>query len=150
MTIRSGLAIGQVAREAKCSVASIRYYEEIGLLPSAGRRSSGHRVYGTSDLKRLVFIRRCRDFGFSLDKVRELLGASTPGTPCSEAREIAVSQLKAVRSKLLELQLLERTLARFVANCTSTCVDWIVDECTLFDDISAPPRSNCCGGSISK
>ena len=144
---RSGLAIGQVAREAKCSVASIRYYEEIGLLPSAGRRAGGHRVYGSSDVKRLVFIRRCRDFGFSIEKVRELLAASAPGTACAEARDIAAAQLRVVRGKLLELQLLERTLAGFVANCSSTCADGTVEDCTLFDDITTRTASSCCGAS---
>lgn len=144
MTTRSGLAIGQVAREARCSVASIRYYEEIGLLPSAGRRAGGHRVYGASDVKRLTFIRRCRDFGFSIDKMRELLAASAPGTPCAEAREIAAAQLRVVRGKLLELQMLERALAGFVANCSTTCADGTVDECTLFDNISAQPGPRCC------
>lgn len=100
----SGLAIGQVAREAKCSVASIRYYEEIGLLPNAGRRPSGHCAYGSSGVKRLAFIRRCRAFSFSIERVRELLASQRPAPPCTDARDIAYDQRQIVRGKLLELQ----------------------------------------------
>jgi len=140
-----GLSIGEVARQAKCSVASVRYYEEIGLLPSASRKSGGHRVYGSVDLKRLSFIRRCRDFGFSVAETRELLAVSTPGTPCADAREIAVARLRTVRSKLIELKALERSLAGFVQNCSSTCAGGTVEDCTLFDDMTRQPMANCCG-----
>ena len=141
----SGFSIGDVARQAKCSVASVRYYEEIGLLPSASRRPGGHRVYGTVDLKRLSFIRRCRDFGFTVAETRELLAVSSPGTPCADAREIAAARLRTVRSRLIELQALEASLAGFVQNCSSTCEGGTVEDCTLFDDISRSATVNCCG-----
>jgi DNA-binding transcriptional MerR regulator len=147
VTNRSGLSIGLVAREAGCSVASIRYYEDIGLLPSAGRRAGGHRVYGSDDVRRLVFIRRCRDFGFPIQKVRELLAASSAETPCKEARDIAAVQLRTVRNKLVELQALERALAGFVLNCDANCASGTVQDCTLFDDISAQPILACCGNA---
>lgn len=142
---RSGLSIGEVARQAKCSVASIRYYEDIGLLPAAGRRSGGHRVYGLSELNLLAFIRRCRDFGFSIAEVRELLAMSKPGTPCAEARDIAASRLDRVRTKLSELKALEQSLAAFVSNCSATCAGGTVENCTLIDDIVGEPDARCCG-----
>ena len=142
---RTGFSIGEVARQAQCSVPSVRYYEQIGLLPSAIRRAGGHRVYGSSDLKRLSFIRRCRIFGFSIAEIRELLAVSERGTPCAEAREIAAARLQAVRAKLVELQALERSLAGFVRNCDVTCDSGMVEACTLFDDIAGRTRSACCG-----
>ena len=142
---RSGLSIGELARQALCSVPSVRYYEQIGLLPSASRRAGGHRVYGSDDRKRLSFIRRCRDFGFSVAEIRELLTVSARGTPCAEARGIAMLRLQAVRAKLLELQSLERSLARFVRNCDKTCDGGKVEDCTLFDDIAGETASTCCG-----
>lgn len=142
---RSGLSIGEVAGQTGCSVASVRYYEQIGLLPSAGRRSGGHRVYGMVDLKRLRFIRRSRDFGFSIAEIRELLAVSARGTPCAEARDIAAARLNAVRAKLLELQSLERALAGFVRNCDVTCESGNVEDCTLFDDITGETGPACCG-----
>ena len=142
---RSGLSIGEVAKGAKCSVPSVRYYEQIGLLPTAGRRSGGHRVYGSSDLQRLSFIRRCRDFGFSVAEIRELLAVSTPGTPCADARQIAEARLEAVRAKLVEVQALERSLAGFVRNCQSVCPGGTIEQCTLFDDIAGERSAKCCG-----
>jgi DNA-binding transcriptional MerR regulator len=150
MTNPSGLSIGHVAREAGCSVASIRYYEDIGLLPSAGRRSGGHRVYGADDVRRLVFIRRCRDFGFPIEKVRELLSASSADTPCKEARDIAAAHLQSVRDKLVELKALERALAGFVRNCDANCASGTVQDCTLFDDIAGQPAPACCGGGATQ
>ena len=60
------LTIGALADETRCSIPTIRYYEQVGLMPEANRRPGGHRFYGEPDLKRLTFIRRCRDFGFSI------------------------------------------------------------------------------------
>lgn len=133
--MKSGLTIGEVAREAGCSVPTVRYYEEIGLLPSASRRSGGHRVYGLAELKRLTFVRRCRDFGFSVKQVRELLDVARAGTPCSEARDIAALHLRSVQSKLGELRALEASLASFVATCSTTCASGTVEDCTLFEDL---------------
>lgn len=148
MTTESGLAIGQIAREAGCGAASIRYYEQIGLLPRAGRRSGGHRVYGSDDVKRLIFIRRCRDFGFPIDKIRDLLSASADGRPCAEVKGIAEAHLEIVRAKLLEIHALERSLDRLVQRCSDTCADGLTQDCTLFDDIAAAsPR--CCGPSTA-
>jgi DNA-binding transcriptional MerR regulator len=70
------LTIGKLAKAAGVSTPTIRYYEEIGLLPPADRSESGQRVYGAEDLERLTFIRRCRDFGFGIEQVRLLAGLS--------------------------------------------------------------------------
>lgn len=142
--MRSGLSIGEVARESGCSVPTVRYYEEIGLVPNAGRRNGGHRVYDLTDLQRLTFVRRCRDFGFSVKQVRDLLDVARPGTPCSEARDIAASHLRSVRSKLADLQALEASLAGFVATCSTTCAGGTVDDCTLFEDLGTGPATSCC------
>src|SRR5262245_44489872 len=81
------LTIGDLAVRTGSNVPTIRYYEEIGVLPPADRLPSGHRVYDQSDLKRLTFIRHCRDFGFSIDQVRRLIDlAATPERDCNEAR----------------------------------------------------------------
>ena len=142
---RTGLSIGEIARQARCSVPSVRYYEQIGLLPSAMRRAGGHRIYESSDLRRLNFIRQCRTFGFSVTEIRELLAVSARGAPCAEAREIAAARLHAVRVKLLELQALEQSLAKFVRNCDARCEGNLVEDCTLFDDIAGKNGPACCG-----
>lgn len=101
---------------------TIRYYEEIGLLPEADRRTGGHRVYGEGDLHRLTFIRRCRDFGFPIEQIRELVAlAGSPERDCTAARDLADMHLVEVRRKLKELRALERTLKNFVEDCTAQC-----------------------------
>jgi len=137
------LTIGDLAVRTGSNVPTIRYYEEIGLLPPADRRPSGHRVYDQSDLKRLTFIRRCRDFGFSIDQVRKLIElAATPERDCNEARLVAQEHLASVRKKLIDLRSLEQTLDRFVENCSAACAGGPMSQCVLLEDLFEP--GSCC------
>lgn len=89
------LSIGLVARRTGSMVPTVRYYEEIGLLPAASRTASGQRIYDEATVRRLVFIRRCRDFGFSMDHVRELVGlVDEPDRPCVEVLDITACHLR--------------------------------------------------------
>ena len=88
--IQDPIRIGILARMTGCSVPTIRYYEEIGLIAPASRRSSGHRVYDPAAAQTLSFIRRCRDFGFTIEQTRALLSlADGKDRDCIEARDIA-------------------------------------------------------------
>lgn len=145
------LTIGALAERSGCNVPTIRYYEEIGLLPKAVRRPNGHRVYSGSDQARLVFIRRSRDFGFSIEQIRELIALSSdPSRDCAEARDVAQMHLDAVRLKLVELQALERGLSDLVRDCTQRCVGGGMGACTIFNGLAShdttPDRAGqCCG-----
>src|SRR5258708_856864 len=106
------LKIGALAAMTGTNPPTVRYYEEIGLLPPAGRRVGGQRRYGDDDVKRLTFICRCRDFGFSIEEVRALIGLMQDRSrSCTEARDMAQAHLVCVRAKLVELKALERTIA---------------------------------------
>ena len=155
-TVRSAaLSIGFVARRTGCTVPTIRYYEEIGLLPAAARTQAGQRAYGEDTLRRLTFIRRCRDFGFSIEQVRELIGiADHPERPCAELRDIAAARCADVRNKLDELRALEASLSGFIARCNADCVGGTALACTILEDLdpagsreAAPKASACCGPS---
>lgn len=133
------LSIGLVARQTGCTVPTIRYYEEIGLLPAAGRTESGQRQYDAQTVRRLGFIRRCRDFGFSIEQVRELVGlVDAPERPCNEVREVAATHLAQVRRKLDELKALEAGLAAFVGSCDSACAGGPAVDCTILEDLASP------------
>jgi DNA-binding transcriptional MerR regulator len=107
MTATQTLSIGRVARQTGCTVPTIRYYEEIGLLPPALRTDGGQRHYGAPAVRRLAFIRRCRHFGFSLDEVRQLVElVEAPQRPCVEMRDIAKRHLAEVHNKLSDLRAL--------------------------------------------
>ena len=142
--------IGDLARTAGCSVPTIRYYEQIGLIPRAKRRSSGHRVYDASAAQLLGFIRRCRDFGFTIERTRALSSlADGRSRACLEARDIGQEHLKAVRGRMLELLDLERSLSRFVDACTSLCADGPAPKCTILKDLGvkdsrAAVPAGCC------
>lgn len=146
------LSIGFVARQTGCTVPTIRYYEEIGLLPPPGRTESGQRHYDDATVRRLAFIRRCRDFGFSIDQVRELAGlVDQPDRPCVEARDLAAGHLVQVRGKLEELRALEASLTAFVESCESACAGGAAADCTILDALAPPAqgagigtRSGCC------
>ena len=133
------LSIGMVARQAGATVPTIRYYEQIGLLPSAPRTESGQRHYDAAAVRRLVFIRRCREFGFSIDHVRELVGlVDQPDRPCTEVRDIAARHLVDVRQKLAELAALEAGLRDFVESCDSACAGGAAVDCTVLEDLAYP------------
>jgi DNA-binding transcriptional MerR regulator len=136
----SYLKIGALAELTGTTAPTIRYYEEIGLLRSADRQSGGQRVYGEADVKHLTFIRRCREFGFSIDQVRSLVMLlQDPQSSCMHARDLAKDHLAAVRAKLSELKALERSIVGFVANCDSSCAGGPGPDCVILDDLSGGP-----------
>lgn len=136
------LTIGKLARAAGVTTPTIRYYEEIGLLPAADRSESGQRIYGTDDLERLTFIRRCRDFGFGIEQVRLLAGLSiSANKDCREVGDIARGHLGEVQAKLAELKALERSLQRFVMQCDSVCCGGPGRDCVVFKDLASEPAS---------
>ncbi len=142
--------IGWLATQTGCSVPTIRYYEEIGLLPAATRREGGHRVYSDADLRRLAFIRRCRDFGFPIVHIRELVGlVGAPERDCTAARDVAQLHLTEVRRKLKEWRALERSLNAFVENCTAQCAGGPAGECVILEDLAMPSSVACCGSETA-
>ena len=133
----TSMKIGALARRTGTNAPTIRYYEEIGLLRSADRQAGGHRVYGDADVKQLTFIRRCREFGFSIDQVRSLAALMQDASrSCMHARDLAQDHLVAVRAKLAELKALERSIAAFVANCDASCAGGPGPDCVILDDLS--------------
>jgi DNA-binding transcriptional MerR regulator len=151
------LSIGAASKQTGCSVPTIRYYEEVGLLPAAPRSEGNQRHYDAAAIRRLTFIRRCRDFGFTIEQVRELVGlVDRPDRDCVEVRDIAHVHLQAVREKLAELQALEAGLSAFVDSCSSACAGGPAVDCAILEDLAAPmtsagakqgaapPRRSCC------
>ena len=89
------------------------------MLPAPLRTEAGHRVYGPKETRILVFIRRGRELGFTLDQIRALLNLSGPGkASCAEVREIAKHHIEDIRAKINDLAKLERLLRKTVAQCS--------------------------------
>lgn len=132
------ITIGALAQSTGVSVSAIRYYEEIGLISKAQRRPSGHRVYGPGGRDVLVVIRSCREFGLSIDQVKELVSLSTNAQlPCDEIRDIAQAHLHAVKAKLAELHQLERNLTRLIQSCTENCIGGPAPQCNILENIGS-------------
>jgi len=134
------LSIGQLARRAGASVPTVRYYEQVGLLPAAPRTDAGQRRYDESAVRRLALVRRCRDFGFSIEQIRGLVAlVDESQRPCADLREIAAGHLADVRRRLEELQSLEAGLQAFVRDCDVACLGGRALDCTILRELSSPP-----------
>jgi DNA-binding transcriptional MerR regulator len=111
--------IGEAARESGVKVPTIRYYEEIGLLPAPPRTEGGRRAYGVADLRRLAFIRHARELGFEIDAIRTLLQLQDqPDQPCAAADAIARDHLITVERRIASLTALRAELQRMVEGCS--------------------------------
>jgi DNA-binding transcriptional MerR regulator len=111
------MPIGELARTAGCKVQTIRYYEQIGLLPPAMRTAGAQRRYGEVHRQKLTFVRHARELGFSLPDVRELLALSDEAnSDCAQADRIARRQLEAVRRRIMMLGSLRTELERMLAH----------------------------------
>lgn len=114
----TAIAIGELSRRAGVRIETVRYYERIGVMPAPPRTGGGHRAYGKAHVKRLAFVRRARELGFSLDDVRELLRLVDEGdVTCEQVRELTLRHLADVRAKIADLRRMERTLADTAARC---------------------------------
>jgi DNA-binding transcriptional MerR regulator len=132
------MTIGALSLQTHYTVPTIRYYAPIGLLPRPWRAPNGHRHYRDEDLKRLSFIKRCRDFGFPIEQVRELTSLfEDGGCPCVEVRDRAQLHLDQVRARLDTMRQLEAKLARFGAGCDASGVGGTTGSCVITGDIAA-------------
>ncbi|HEY8539595.1 MAG: helix-turn-helix domain-containing protein [Gammaproteobacteria bacterium] len=112
------MRIGGLAARSGTLVETIRYYERIGLMPTPPRSPSGYRQYRPEHLQRLLFLRRCRALGFSIEEIRSLIAlASGPDRSCRTVRSIAERHLEDVRQKLADLRRLELALGALVESC---------------------------------
>lgn len=127
--MRAGLA-----RKTGCNLETIRYYENIGVMPDPPRTAKGFRVYDTSHVARLRFIMRMRELGFTLEEVRGFLALTDGGTQtCAEVQQRTEAHLVDVRAKIADLQRIERALAETAAQCSGENVP----ECPVLDALTA-------------
>lgn len=112
------LTIGRAAESAGCKVQTVRYYEQIGLLPIPPRSEGNQRLYGPEDIRRLAFIRHARQLGFPLQAIRDLLSlGDVPEQSCEAADAIAKAQLDDVERRVARLQALRSELERMIEQC---------------------------------
>ena len=118
------LTIGKLSRATGVKVPTIRYYEQIGLMPAPIRSPGNQRHYDRAAQDRLGFIRHARDLGFPLEAIRELLGLSDdPHGACAVADDIARRQLAAVEARIARLTVLRDEFRRMLAHPSGSAAD---------------------------
>ena len=126
--------IGTLSAETGVNIETIRYYEKIGLIPVPPRTEGRQRVYDRTHLKRLTFIRRGRELGFSLDEIRALLGLVRGGDlSCAEVKALTEQHVADIRRKVKDLKKLERVLSELAARCLGNSVP----DCPILEALSA-------------
>lgn len=131
------LTIGALSKETGVNVETIRFYERSGLLPAPQRTPSGYRVYRTEDIRRLRFIRRGRELGFSLEEIRELLElAAHPREPCASADRMVREHLDAIEARIRDLRSLRQELGKL-----SGCRSAEAEHCRLLEALE---ERRCC------
>ncbi len=123
------LTTAEVAREAGVNLQTVRYYERRGLLPAPPRRPSGYREYDDAYVRRIRFIKRAQDLGFTLAEVEELLSLrASPGAASLQVRRRAEEKLREVDARIRDLHQIRRTLQDLAASCDGTGT---TDECPI-------------------
>ncbi|MEW6997282.1 Cd(II)/Pb(II)-responsive transcriptional regulator [Colwelliaceae bacterium BS250] len=126
------MKINQLSKLTKVISKTIRYYEDIGLLPKAARNSNGYREYGSGDVERLIFIRRCRELQIPIDQIKQLIQVQADKTSsCSEVDLLIEQQLEKVRNTIREMLLLETSLHALATSCSND----IISECAILKNL---------------
>ena len=128
------LSIGELSKETGVKPVTIRYYEKIGVLEAPPRTASNYRFYSRQHVRRLHFVRRCRDLGFSLDQILDFLRLSSEnGSSCAKVCRIAELHLEDVEGKLADLKRLASELRRIVSSCNGSRT---MAECRIIGSLS--------------
>lgn len=134
------MTIGRLAREGSCKVQTIRYYEQIGLMPEPTRTEGNQRRYGRKHAQRLAFIRHARELGFPLDAVRELLSLSDDeDRSCAAADAIARDHLAAVERRIARLNALKAELERMIEQCKGGRIA----DCRVIEVVADHSHAQC-------
>ncbi len=132
ITKKRGYAIGEMSRLTNVNIETVRYYERIGIMPEPDRTSGGNRQYNYEQLKRLSFVRRCRDLGFNLGEIRALLEmVDRDDFTCGEVHAATISHLANVEKKVADLKRLRRSLKEMASECSKGDVP----DCPIIDTL---------------
>lgn len=124
------LTRGVLSKRTGCNIETVRYYERVGLMPDPVRSEGGHRLYSEEHVRRLRFIRRCRELGFTIVEIRALLGlVDRHDYTCAEIRDITIAHVEVVHHKIADLRRLEKTMISMIEQCDGGAVP----ECPVID-----------------
>jgi MerR family mercuric resistance operon transcriptional regulator len=126
--------IGEVAKQGGVNLETIRYYERQGLLPKPPRSPSGYRLFPLDSVRRVRFIKRAQELGFSLKEIKELLALRVrPGTTSADVRKRAEAKITDIEEKLQTLRAMKKALTQLTAAC---CGEGSISECPILESLS--------------
>ena len=133
------LSIGKLAQQTGCNVETIRYYEKAGLIDPPPRSAGGYRQYADTDARRIAFIRRCRDLGFSLPKIRQLLlmAGDADNHTRAEVKRLVAEQQDDIDKKIRDLKKLSAALNEISGHCDGAQDS--ASDCPILDALDAFP-----------
>lgn len=133
--------IGEASQASGVSAKMIRYYEETGLIPPAGRTASGYRTYGAKEVQILRFVRRARDLGFPMEKVADLLALWRDRSRASaDVKQLAEAQVQALEIRIREMEEMKATLEHLVHACAGDNRP----ECPILDELGGRSHATHC------
>lgn len=128
------MRIGELAKATKCTVETIRYYEQQGLLPVPYRTENNYRLYSKIHLNRLKFIRNCRSLDMTHEEIRELLMlVDQPNEDCEAISVLLDEHIEHVNIRLIELQELQQQLVTLRNHCSGGSS---IDHCSIVQELT--------------
>lgn len=128
------ITIGKLSEKTGVNIETVRYYEKIGLIPKPYRSEGGNRLYDKDQVKRLAFIKRCRELGFPLDTIREFLKLVDENNfTCAEIADISQHHLEDIRDKIRDLKKIESHMKDVLSQCNKNNTP----ECAFIDILFA-------------
>ncbi len=126
------IGIGELSKQTNCNIETIRYYEQQKLMPPPPRTVGGHRLYDAAMLGRLLFIRRSRELGFSMNEIRQLLSlVDGEQVSCERVNAIAEHHLQDINAKITDLRKMQRTLSELAGRCSGDDVP----DCPIIEEL---------------
>jgi len=127
------LTIGELARRGDVNLETIRYYERVGLLPKPPRTQAGYRIFPDDAPRRLRFVKRAQELGFSLREIKELLALRIePGKTRADVRQRAQAKIEDIDKKLRTLRKMKKALEKLTAACHG---NGSLSDCPILDGL---------------
>ena len=132
----NGLTIGSVAQQAGVNIETLRYYERKGIVPKPPRTSSNYRLYSEETVRRVRFVKRAQELGFSLREIKELLALrATRGAKCRDVGRQALQKIEEIDEKIQTLEAMKDVLRKLVKECASTRAP--ASDCAILESLDS-------------
>ena len=133
-----GVTIGEVAKEAQVNIETMRYYERRGLVPKPPRSVSNYRLYPEDSVRRVRFIKRAQELGFSLKEIKDLLTLrASVGARCAQVQKRATGKIQDIEQKIKTLRAMKKALSKLVSQCSGKGP---VTDCPILESLGSEQK----------